>query len=185
MIKLFPPLPKAGHIEVRAAIKAAKNGCYNSPFIIAGLTSVSLRGEGISAYQFIISPEQDDGVGIISKEVAMQLVEDNDMTRIYAGEYGRVYECPGNPFLELWRGYHATKKLSAAWKTISTDIRCPIPQQGQQIWAQYVHDDRVYIYAPAEFILFFKEIDKAATSRPASKAFKKFTVGKLVRYKVI
>lgn len=169
MLRMYPAPFSVSSKEARAAIRLAKKGEYKFPFVIAGLSSAFFLDEGVCSWQMLLSPIQDEGVGIITEEEARAIIKANDMEKAGASRWGRIYEAPNHAFSRQWRGFFATQDLAEVWGAITKDPGYSENFNRDEVWAYY-EGEALVICGPAPLVNFLEGRIGKGDKYPASAA---------------
>jgi hypothetical protein len=147
---VFDPTKK----QIASAIKRARLGDWTQPFVITDESSDLFMEDGAVQSRFVLSPSQDDEYGIIPGDIAREIREACDMEPSHHNKMGRVWELPGKPFFEAYRGYWETLRFVDILETIFYQHQAPEGTYDSGVWAEETPHNTLTIHCPGPLACF-------------------------------
>lgn len=142
--------------QIYWAIRHARMGDWTQPFVITDESSALFVDDGAVQCRLVLSPGQDDEHGIISNEVAREIRNACDMEPSYHDKLGRVWELPGKPFYEAYRGYWETLRFVDVIDTIFHESPAPAGVDDAGLWAENTPHNTLTIHCPVPMARFLE-----------------------------
>lgn len=156
---------------------------YAGPFAVLAAAPKLFSDSGAKNWILAISPVQDDDFGEITRDFAEWLMVEYHMVRARSLEFGRVYECPGNPFMEAFQGYFITKRLDGIWDGLRHASYVPNGMYRSDIWA-HEGSSSITIHAPEDVQRYLNNLAYHCDDM-AAKILRRFLDGKTLKFETL
>ena len=149
---VFDPTKK----QIYTAIRHARMGDWAQPFVITYESSALFVDDGAVQSRIILSPSQLDELGVISGDIAREIIDACDMEPSFHDKLGRVWELPGKPFWEAYHGYWETLRFVNVLESIFQGMPVPAGVDDAGAWAENTPHNTLTIHCPVPMAKFLE-----------------------------